>query len=312
VFDEWGYLVQVSQRDGDRIHIIYDDGTAEWTTLQHICMPVSKPPGAVVHFAYAGPPGLGRAMVLLLSIAFAVVFVFTRGAAGPDGSTTWIGAFDPWLVYETGPDGGSHSFNAVSWSFASGVLAVASFMLWRSLRPQKTTAPLNDSEGALARLRNASIGLFVTGILYWATVPILFAARFSGLMQPEHVPYLWWTLGVFPAIAGFVLIFGAWKMRHGEMYPACLLAAILPLGMLLEKLINFRDGRLAVSPGDVTALPFGMWALIVLTRNDVRAAFAANSARRGSPDPADRPTEGLLIGSGEKTASAPGASFHEN
>ena len=27
-------------------------------------------------------------------------------------------------------------------------------------------------------------------------------------------------------------------------------------------------------PGDWTALPFGMWAIIVLTRRDVRAAFA--------------------------------------
>src|SRR5262245_10848487 len=80
-----------------------------------------------------------------------------------------------------------------------------------------------------------------------------------------------------PAVAGFLLIFAGWKMRHGEFYWLCVLGACLPIALLLEKLITLQENRFAVALGDWTALPFGTWALIVLTRRDVRAAFAGTT-----------------------------------
>lgn len=51
-----------------------------------------------------------------------------------------------------------------------------------------------------------------------------------------------------------------------------------------------REQRFAIGPGDWTALPFGMWALIVLTRRDVRAAFADPNETRARTIPTSRAT----------------------
>jgi hypothetical protein len=189
------YPGAVSQRDGDRIHIKYDDGDEEWTVLQYICVPSGKAP----------------------------------------------------------------------------------------VEPAKRE--YSPQEKALRTLRIPAHGLIVTGILYWLTIPALFVIRFAGPfefepfakmppMNDETFSFLWIRLGIVPAIAGFLLIFAGWKMRHGEFYWLCVLGACLPIALLLEKLITLQENRFAVALGDWTALPFGTWALIVLTRRDVRAAFA--------------------------------------
>ena len=148
--------------------------------------------------------------------------------------------------------------------------------------------------GAIQRLKTPAIGLLVTGLLYWATIPMVYLA---GLLEgvPENQSTFLWivdcrrgspsdlaevhtflrrTLVLWPALVGFLLIFGAWKMRRCELYSLALATACLPFLLLVEKLVNLPWGRFAMGPGDFTALPFGLWALIVLSRQDVRAAFA--------------------------------------
>src|SRR5262245_52540617 len=192
------YAGMVTERDGERIHIQYDDGDEEWTTLQYICVPSGKAP----------------------------------------------------------------------------------------VEPAKRE--YSPQEKALRALRIPACGLIITGILYWLTIPALFVIRFAGPfefeplakmppMNDETFSFLWIRLGIMPAVAGFLLIFAGWKMRHGEFYWLCVLGACLPIALLLEKLITLQENRFAVALGDWTALPFGTWALIVLTRRDVRAAFAGTT-----------------------------------
>jgi anti-sigma factor RsiW len=158
-------------------------------------------------------------------------------------------------------------------------------------RPPVRDAFSEDSvvTDALRRVRTPALGLFVTGILYWVAIPVAFWLRFQGDAQEATSNYLWWALGVLPAIAGFVLIFGGWKMQLGEYYSLSFLAACLPLALLAEKLLALSQRRFAMTPGDWTALPFGMWALLVLTRPDVRTAFARLKKPRNLPDAPSRP-----------------------
>jgi hypothetical protein len=58
-------------------------------------------------------------------------------------------------------------------------------------------------------------------------------------------------------------IFGAICMRRGTNYKVALISAILGCIPFLSPAIYF-------------GIPFGIWALVVLRRPDVRAAFAAN------------------------------------
>lgn len=135
-------------------------------------------------------------------------------------------------------------------------------------------APKDDvATHAHRLLRWPAMGLGATGILYWITIPVLFVAAFSGAVTDEVFEYLWLRLGLMPAITGCILIFAAWKMRQAEFYWLCVLAACLPFALLAEKLNTLQSHKLTMALGDFTALPFGMWALITLTRRDVRMAF---------------------------------------
>ena len=116
----------------------------------------------------------------------------------------------------------------------------------------------------------ASFMLLLTGILYWLTIPAGY------LMFRADVPdAAWWNLFIAPAIAGAITIFGGLKMKRCEAYAACLLAAVVALLTPLVDLtlINLLINRIAVGPGDLLGLVAGMWALVILTRPDVRATF---------------------------------------
>lgn len=71
-------------------------------------------------------------------------------------------------------------------------------------------------------------------------------------------------------VASYFICFGAWKMRQGMSYRLAYVAALL--------------GCIPVSYCSILSVPFGIWALIVLHRSDVKAAFAAKAGERaGAP-----------------------------
>jgi serine/threonine protein kinase len=66
-------------------------------------------------------------------------------------------------------------------------------------------------------------------------------------------------------LCAFIIISGGLRMRTLRSYNMAVAASILAM----------------ITPGMLLGLPFGIWALIVLTRQEVRAAFEAGSAWRG-------------------------------
>jgi len=57
-------------------------------------------------------------------------------------------------------------------------------------------------------------------------------------------------MAILPAVAGFLLIFGGWKMRHGEQYWLCVLAACVPFAIWLEKLVSLPQHRFFFTVAD--------------------------------------------------------------
>ncbi len=64
-------------------------------------------------------------------------------------------------------------------------------------------------------------------------------------------------------VLGIVLLIGSARMRDLQSYPIALSAAVAAI--------------FPFAPGFLISLPFGVWALLVLSRRDVRLAFAGES-----------------------------------
>ena len=62
------------------------------------------------------------------------------------------------------------------------------------------------------------------------------------------------------------MLMGAWRMRHLESYPLCLAAAVIAV--------------IPLHAGFFVGLPFGIWALKLLSNPEVKAAFRENAARQ--------------------------------
>jgi len=97
-------------------------------------------------------------------------------------------------------------------------------------------------------------------------------------MLRSHVELSWWAIGVLPAIAGFVLIFGGGKMQLGEYYFTLVPGGLFPLALLAENWWHYRsDGcHDAWRTGPRCRLACG---LASVDGRDVRAALCAHSNR---------------------------------
>jgi protein involved in polysaccharide export with SLBB domain len=136
---------------------------------------------------------------------------------------------------------------------------------------------IDDAARAEARrqVRGPAIGLLVTGILEWVLCCLVvpFIAYMSLAKQSPHFHFgepsatllialltVWFT--------GSLVIFAALKMKRLQAYWLAVIASVLAI---------------IISPSNLIGLPIGIWALVALSQQDVRAAFgcvrAAGSAR---------------------------------
>lgn len=144
--------------------------------------------------------------------------------------------------------------------------------------PSESGAPpvRSVADAAMQQVKGPAIGLVVAGTLNWILIPLITmmimayrAIDLSG--QPAF-----WVVPIAALVLCSLTIFGALKMKHLESYGWAITAAILAI---------------LVSPGNIIGLPLGIWALAVLGRSDVRAAF-----RRRSPAVAPkRPGLSLVV-----------------
>lgn len=126
---------------------------------------------------------------------------------------------------------------------------------------------------ALRRLGGPAMGLMVLsgmsvpGVLLVPFLPIVFLVRVYAMHDPPRLDEI---LGSFAfavmSLSNCVILVGAWNMRRGTKYKLAYTTAVLSCIPVLS-----ASGYLGI--------PFGIWALIVLHRRDVKEAFARNQER---------------------------------
>ena len=115
-----------------------------------------------------------------------------------------------------------------------------------------------------------AVGLVVAGLLklFSSLTALLFLSHLHGSwladligpaasVLPFNNPLFGWSIGLFKAIPALLLIYGGVQMVQLRSYPWSIAAGVL--GIVSCSLIGF---------------PMGIWALIVLTKPEVREAFA--------------------------------------
>ena len=121
------------------------------------------------------------------------------------------------------------------------------------------------------QVKDPATGLLITGILNWIGIPVVAGIlTLTALHQDLPVAYpeqMVLAIALFMFVASGLMIFGALKMRKLEAYGAAITSSILAM---------------IVSPGSVVGFPIGIWALVVLTRREVKAAFQSQK-RGGEP-----------------------------
>lgn len=158
--------------------------------------------------------------------------------------------------------------------------------LERSTMPPPTNNEMEPAavaeltQWAVGRVKGPAIGLLVTGCSNLVAIPAVCAAQAIAFHQKnmdfailrDFVPFL--VVGV---VLAFLQVLGALAMWRLRWYGFAVAASILAI---------------IVSPGNLIGLPVGIWALVMLSRRDVRAAFG----RTDRPDntltgaAADKPT----------------------
>lgn len=117
----------------------------------------------------------------------------------------------------------------------------------------------------LARLRAPALGLMtlagMTAIGGLCMLPLTIAAVLIPAQIENTKPTLEALLMIPTFIASYLILLGAWKMRLGTSYRWAYAAAVLACLPL-------------PSPCTLLSIPFGIWALVVLHRRDVKEAFA--------------------------------------
>jgi hypothetical protein len=141
---------------------------------------------------------------------------------------------------------------------------------------QEGTPPTNQAMEASAaveliqwargRVKGPAIGLLIVGILNLLAIPaidkpqaifVLFLGKF---MDFVFIPHL--IVGAIIGAISILQVLGALGMRRLERYGLAIAASILAI---------------IVWPSNLIGLPIGIWALLVLSQREVRAAFSQKS-----------------------------------
>jgi len=127
--------------------------------------------------------------------------------------------------------------------------------------PGSQTSPPAVSETTRQQVRGPAMGLVVTGIFNWVAIPaatIALMAIQGGSMGHGRLA----LLALAAILLSSLMIAAGLKMKRLEGYGLAIVAGILAI---------------VVTPGNVIGLPLGIWALVVLTRREVREAFGKRS-----------------------------------
>ncbi len=129
--------------------------------------------------------------------------------------------------------------------------------------PRPETAAQDQTAAVRAQGRGPATALIATALVNWLALPVLVGAMFWYSRNDELPPPLAGIVAcVILVAASGLILWGALKMRRGESLGMSRLAAVL--GMI-------------IGPGYLIGWPAGIWALAVLTRPEVKAAFGGGA-----------------------------------
>ena len=136
---------------------------------------------------------------------------------------------------------------------------------------------------ARGRLRVPSIGLLVAGVLNLLTTLsiVVLAVSLSGSDELSVRTIVFAVIAFSSLVLGILLLIGSARMRDLQAYPIALSAAVAAI--------------LPFAPGFLISLPFGVWALLVLSRRDVRLSFAGEPERDEMPKEPDSAVGGGMV-----------------
>ncbi len=168
-------------------------------------------------------------------------------------------------------------------------------------------APGSDGaiEQARRQVRGPAIGLLVTGILNWVTLTAAAIVMGYMAMGAEGPLRVIMPVPVISAFAcGILMILAALKMQRLQAYWLAVAASILAI---------------IISPSNLIGLPIGVWALVVLSQPEVRAAFGrrSRSDRRSATGSAsvlpsdDARHPGTPLPSTGEADGTPAADYHD-
>ncbi len=149
--------------------------------------------------------------------------------------------------------------------------------------------------GVLRLVQNPAWGLIITGVISWVTIPLAFAVPFTANMNAMNATQrvvFQISFGAIPLVVGTIMALAGFRMKRLEGYRLAMLAAVLPIAVLIFKLVGLSFGTLAIGPADLVGAPVGLWVLVVLTRSDIKAAFHVSPSEQGLAPPTVRGTLG--------------------
>jgi len=116
------------------------------------------------------------------------------------------------------------------------------------------------------QVKGPAIGLLVTGIFNWLVIPLVTLVAAYLFVTPSDSGRDYIMLVPLAALVlSSVMIVAGLKMKRLEAYRLAVTGSILAI---------------LVSPGNVIGLPIGIWALVVLMRPEVRAAYGLRAQTR--------------------------------
>jgi len=113
-------------------------------------------------------------------------------------------------------------------------------------------------EDVCRQVKGPAIGLVVTAILNWITIPVILLVLLFMLYRTDASGGWVLLVPLAALILSSVMLVAGLKMKRLEAYGLAITGSILAI---------------LVPPGNLIGLPIGIWALVVLTRREVREAF---------------------------------------
>jgi TPR repeat protein/tRNA A-37 threonylcarbamoyl transferase component Bud32 len=145
-------------------------------------------------------------------------------------------------------------------------------------QPAPGVAAASAIENVWRQVKGPGTGLVVTAILNWVTIPLVSLVALLLVLRTEgHHAYLVLVPLAALVLSSVMLAAGLMMKRLGA-YSLAIVGAILAI---------------LITPGNLIGLPIGIWALVVLSRREVREAFG-----KGLPMP------GLALGQANRGSGA--------